>query len=86
MILNNNKLVVSVMTKLAPQLSPLCPPNDLFIKFGIKMEVIKPVEMQYINNKVLYIFKLFRNRKRIMPPESIIKDGLISLDRPFQFL
>ena len=50
------------------------------------MEVIKPDEMEYINNKVLDIFKLFKNRKIIMPIEIINNDGLISLDRPFQFL
>ena len=86
MILNSNKLVVSVMTKLAPQLSPLCPPNDLFINFGINIEVIKPDKMQYINNKILDTFKLFRDRKRIMPIEMINNDGLISLGRPFQSL
>ena len=78
MILNSNKLVVSVITKLAPQLSPLCPPKDLFIKFGTKIEVIKPDEMQKNNNKVLDIFKLFINRKRIIPIHRIINDGLIS--------
>ena len=78
MILNSNKLVVSVMTKLAPQLSPLCPPKDLFRQYGIIMDVIKPVEMQYINNKVLEIFKLVKNRKSIIPIESIISVGLIS--------
>ena len=84
MILNSNKLVVSVITKLAPQLSPLCPPKDLFIKFGIKMEVINPDKMQYINNKVLDIVKLIKNRKDIIPIRSIIKDGFISLDIPSQ--
>ena len=62
MILNSNKLVVSVITKLAPQLSPLCPPKDLFIRFGINIEVVKPDEMQYNNNKELDIFKLERKR------------------------
>ena len=78
MILNINKLVVSAITKHAPQLSPLCPPKDLFIKFGIDIEDIKPVKMQYINKQVLDIFKLFRKRKRIMPIEIIINDGLSS--------
>ena len=84
MILNINKLVVSVITKLAPQLSTLCPPKDLFIKFGIDIEDIKPVKMQYINKQVLDIFKLVKNRKSIIPKEIIINDGLISLDIPFQ--
>ena len=79
MILNKNKLVVSVITKLAPQLSPLCPPKDLFIKFGIDIEVIKPDKMQYINKKELYRFKSCENRKSIIPIEIIINDGLISL-------
>ena len=50
------------------------------------MELIKPDKMQYINKKVLDILKLFRDIKRIMPIESITNDGLISIDRPFQFL
>ena len=84
MILNSNKLVVSVITKLAPQLSPLCPPKEFFIKFGIIIEVNKPDSMQYINKQVLDIFKLVKNRKSIIPKEIIINDGLISLDIPFQ--
>ena len=79
MILRSNKLVVSAITKLAPYVSPLCPPKDLFIKFGISIEVIKPDKIQYINNKVVDIFILFKNRKRIIPIVSIINDGLISL-------
>ena len=62
MILNSNKLVVSVITKLAPQLSPLCPPKDLLIKFGINIEGIKPDIIKYNSNKVLYIFKLEKKR------------------------
>ena len=85
MILNINKLVVSVITKHAPQLSPLCPPKDLFIKYGINMEGIKPEKIKDINNKILDRFKLFENRKNIIPKEIIIIDGIISLDRPFQF-
>ena len=84
MILNINKLVVSVITKHAPQLSPLCPPKDLFIKYGINMEVIKPEKIKDINNKILDRFKLFENRKNIMPKLIIINDGLISFDIPFQ--
>ena len=85
MILNSNKLVVSVITKLAPQLSPQCPPKDLFIKLGVTIEVVKPDVMIYINNKVLDIFILVENRKSIIPIEIIINDGLISLDIPFQY-
>ena len=78
MILNINKLLVSVITKLAPQLSPQWPSKDLFIRCGINIEVIKPDKMQYINNKVLDMFKLVKNRKSIIPMEIIINDGLIS--------
>ena len=85
MILSSNKLLVSVMTRLAPYVSPLCPPRHLFIKCGIEMDVIKPDKMQYVNKKVLDIEKLFRDKKIIMPIEIITNDGLNSLDRPFQF-
>ena len=85
MILNINKLVVSVITKHAPQLSPLCPPKDIFIKYGMNMEVIKPEKIKDINNKILDRFKLFENRKNIMPKLIIINDGFISLCIPFQF-
>ena len=84
MILNSNKLVVSVMTKLAPYVSPLCPPIDLLIKYGIKIELLKPEKMQYINNKVFDIFKLIKNKNDTIPMKSIINDGNISLDMPFQ--
>ena len=50
----------------------------------MNIEVIKPDEMQYINNKVVDIFILDENRKSIIPIEIIISDGLISLDIPFQ--
>ena len=66
------------MTKLAPQLSPLCPPKDLFINFGIKMEVNKPEKKQYINNKILDIFNLVKYKKSIVAIEIIISEGLIS--------
>ena len=85
MILNSNKLIVSVITKLAPQLSPQWPPKDLLIKFGINIEGINPDKIKYINNKILDVFKSFKNRKSIIPIESIINEGLISLDIPFQF-
>ena len=52
---------------------------------GINIEVSKPDKTQDINNKQLDIFKLFKNRKIIIPIEIIINDGLISLDKPFQF-
>ena len=85
MILNSNKLVVSVITKPAPQLSPLCPPNDLFIKCGINIEVANPEEMQYINNKVLDRIKLVVDKNNIMPIKIIINEGLISLEMPRQY-
>ena len=84
MILNNSKLVVSVTTKLAPKLSPQWPPKYLFIKLGINAEDIKPENMQYINKKVLDMFKLVKDRKSIIPVKNIIIDGVISLERPFQ--
>ena len=85
MILNSNKLVVSVITKPAPQLSPLCPPRNLFIKCGINIEVVNPEAMQYINNKVLGKFKLVEEKKNIMPIQIIINEGLISFEMPLQY-
>ena len=85
MILNSNKLVVSVITKPDLQLSPLCPPRYLFIKYGINIEVVNPEEMQYINNKVLDKFKLVVDKKNIMPIEMIINEGLISWEMPLQY-
>ena len=85
MIPKINKLVVSVITKLAPYVSPLCPPKDLFIKFGIKIEVIKPDKMQYINIKILDKLLLVKNRKSIIPIEVNTNDGLISQCIPFQW-
>ena len=84
MMLNNSKLVVSVITKLAPKLSPEWPPKYLFIKLGIDTEDVKPENKQYINKKVLDMFKLVKDRKSIIPVKTIITDGIISLDRPFQ--
>ena len=84
MILNINKLIVSVITKVAPQLSPLCPPKYLFIDFGISLEVIKPDKKQYINNKVLDMLRLVENRNSNIPIVIIINEGRISLDIPFQ--
>ena len=84
MILNINKLVVSVITKPAPQLSPLCPPSDLFRKYGINVEVINPDTIQYIKNKVFDRFKLVKDKKKIIPKLNVINDGLISLEIPFQ--
>ena len=46
---------------------------NLFIKFGINIEVVNPKEMQFINNKVLDKFKLFEDKKDIMPMKIIIK-------------
>ena len=85
MILNSNKLVVSVITKPAPQLSPLCPPRNLFIKCGINIEVVNPEEMQYINNKEVYKFMLFKDKNNIMPIKIIINEGFISLEMPRQY-
>ena len=85
MILNSNKLIVSVITKPAPQLSPLCPPRNSFIKCGINIEVVNPEEMQYINNKVLDKFKLVVDKKNIMPIQIIINEGLISWEMPLQY-
>ena len=85
MILNNNKLVVSVITKPAPQLSPLCPSMNLLIKCGINIEVVNPEEMQYINNKVLDKFKLVVDKKNIMPIQIIINEGLSSWGMPLQY-
>ena len=73
------------MTKPAPQLSPLCPPRDLFIKYGINIEVIKPVKIQDINNELFARFKLVENRKNIIPKQIIINDGFISFNIPFQY-
>ena len=86
MILNSNKLVVSVITKPAPQVSPLCPPRNSFIKCGINIEVVNPEEMQYINNKVLDKFKLVVDKKNIIPTQIIINEGLISWEMPLQYL
>ena len=85
MMPNINKLIVSVITKPAPYVSPLWPPNDLFRIYGIMIEVIKPEKMQYINNKLLERFILFNNRKNIIPKRIVINDGLISFDIPFQY-
>ena len=48
------------------------------------MEVIKPEKIKDINNKILDKFKLFENRKNIIPKLIIINDGLISFDIPCQ--
>ncbi len=85
MKLSINKLVVSVMIKLAPQLSPLCPPKDLYIRYGINIEVSKPEEKQVINSQELDRLKFSKNRKYIIAKKIIIKDGLSSLDNPFQY-
>ena len=85
MILNSNKLVVSVITKPAPQLSPLWPPNNLFIKCGINTEVVTPEEMQYISNKLADKFKFVEDKKNIIPIKIIINEGRISLEMPRQY-
>ena len=84
MIPNNSKLIVSVITKTAPQLSPLCPPKDLFIKYGTDIEVIKPNERQYMNTKLVDRLKSVNNRKNIIPKHIKMNDGINSFDIPFQ--
>ena len=75
------------MTKLAPQLSPLCPPRSLFINFGIEIEANKPDKTQYDNiNNVLNMFIRAKNKNSIVTAAMTNRDGLISLDIPFQFL
>ena len=73
------------MTKPAPQLSPLCPPNSLFMQYGINIEVKKPDEIQEINNKLVDKSIFFENRKKVIPRKIIIIDGLISFDIPCQY-
>ena len=85
MILKSNKVIVSVITKPAPLLSPLCPPRNLFIKCGINIEVVNPKEIQYINNKLEDKFKLFEDKNNIMPIKIIINEGLISWEMPLQY-
>ena len=73
------------MTKPAPQLSPFCPPNSLFMQYGINIEVKKPDKIQEINNKLLDKSKFFESRKKLITRQIIIIDGLISFDIPFQY-
>ena len=80
MILNSNKLDVSVITKPAPQLSPLWPPKYLFIKCGINIAEITPDKRQYSNNKVL-VSKSPKLSRSLNDKNSTIKNTILYDDK-----